>query len=143
MNQPDPMMMQPVKPVNEAKKQAAELGRDLFSMPAPAKAEPVLAAEPRVEQPVHFDGRTYRPEHDQARLKSIYMRVHELMLDGNWWTRRGMEKALGLTWAQIGPRLRDQRKRRFGGYEVDRERINNPEDGEFRYRLVRETSAAA
>lgn len=77
----------------------------------------------------HFDGETYEPKRDHARLTSQLERVRSIMLDGRKRTIReiydlaqalredgGADSESGLT-----ARIRDLRKPKFGGHIVKRE----------------------
>lgn len=96
------------------------------------------------DAPVHFDGRTYDPEIDLARLTTQLDRVRGLMWSGGWWTIPALQNAIRLTWgvraseASISARIRDLRKNKFGGYVIERDRVDG---GTFRYRLLRQEVA--
>lgn len=79
-----------------------------------------------------FDGSTYEPMHDQKRLNTQMERVKALMLDGKWRTLGEIQNVAGGSEAAISARLRDLRKERFGGYDVERMRI---EGGLYAYRV--------
>lgn len=81
----------------------------------------------------HFDGATYEPGADHARLTGQLARVLDLMRDGKWRTLGQIAEAVQGSEAGVSARLRDLRKPRFGAYMVDRERV---EGRLFRYRLV-------
>lgn len=83
--------------------------------------------------PTLFDGLTYSPALDSARLTSQLDRVRYLMLDGNWRTLDQIKERAGGTDASVSARLRDLRKPRFGGFTVERRRVSG---GLFEYRLV-------
>lgn len=97
---------------------------DLFdyaqSLPAPPPAEA-------------FDGETYEPAEDHARLKGQLWRVFQLMSDGKWRTLAEISEDAGGTEASVSARLRDLRKEKYGSREIERERVSG---GLFRYRLV-------
>lgn len=86
-----------------------------------------------------FDGVTYAPEHDEARLTGQLAQVHELLSsedDYDWWTIQELaDKMPGATEASISARIRDLRKPRFGGYLVERRRRGGPPSGCWEYRL--------
>jgi hypothetical protein len=82
-----------------------------------------------------FDGATYEPEHDKARLTTQLERVKALMLDGQWRTLAKIQNKVGGTESSVSARLRDLRKSRFGGYAVDRRRRGEPSAGLFEYRV--------
>ena len=85
-----------------------------------------------------FDGATYQPAQDGARLSSQLHATRELMLDHEWRNLAQIALALrkhGLhvTEASISARLRDLRKARFGGFDVERRRLIG---GLFEYRIA-------
>ncbi len=63
---------------------------------------------------VAFDGATYEPQHDQARLHGLLQRVQAFMADGQWHSLQDIQQACGGTEASCSARLRDLRKPRFG-----------------------------
>lgn len=79
-----------------------------------------------------FDGHTYEPSHDYARLKGQLQRVATLMGDGKFRTLHEIATAAGGTEASVSARLRDLRKPKYGARDVQRERVSG---GLFRYRL--------
>ena len=81
----------------------------------------------------HFDGATYEPEHDQKRLTSQLARVKALMLDGKWHTLSEIAAKVCGSEASVSSRIRDFRKPRFGGYTVERRRVDG---GLFEYRIL-------
>lgn len=81
----------------------------------------------------HFDGATYDAELDYARLGNQLRAVLDVMVDGEWHTLRGLAVATGYPEASISARLRDLRKRKFGRWVVERERLDG---GLWRYRLT-------
>jgi hypothetical protein len=82
-----------------------------------------------------FGGGTYDRERDHDRLKTQLNDVYQLMQDGEWRTLAEIRKQTG--WkhseAAISARLRDFRKKKFGGHIVDRLYLH---DGLFTYRLT-------
>lgn len=84
-------------------------------------------------QEAHFDGSSYEPGEDFERLTSQLEKVRDLMLDGHW---RSPQEIVGILHcgsdSAITARLRDLRKKRFGGFEVECMRVNK---GLFRYRV--------
>lgn len=70
----------------------------------------------------HFDGATIEPQ-DIPRLASQQERVEAFMLSGRWVTLRELSRAVGGSEASVSARLRDLRKQRFGGWIVDRRRV--------------------
>lgn len=91
-------------------------------------------AEKREVTP-RFDGATYDPKKDQARLSTQFIAVRDYVLKAypSWVTLKGIAKAIGRPDAVTGvsARLRDMRKPRFGGFEVEATRLS---DGVWMYR---------
>jgi len=84
---------------------------------------------------MRFDGETYEPTTDKARLTRQVERVYALMKDGEWRTLAEIADLVDASEAGVSARLRDFRKLRFGGYLVERRRNGRPERGRFEYRL--------
>ena len=85
-----------------------------------------------------FDGATYDQEKDGARLGSQLERVASLMEDGRWRTLREIVRSIdGASEAGISARIRDLRKPKFGGYLVEKKRIDD-DGGTWIYRLLME-----
>jgi hypothetical protein len=80
-----------------------------------------------------FDGETYEPARDKARLTGQLGRVRALMSDGEWRTLRQIAEAVTGSEAGVSARLRDLRKVKFGAHGVERRRVDG---GLFEYRLV-------
>jgi hypothetical protein len=80
-----------------------------------------------------FDGDTFEPARDAARLAGQLARVRQLMADGAWRTLREIAIHVGASEAGASARLRDLRKARFGGHTVERKYVA---DGLFAYRVV-------
>jgi len=87
-------------------------------------------------QPGLFDGQTFDPADDSARLDTQLARVWRLMRGGEWWTLWDIRANCGGSEAGISARLRDLRKAKFGGHTVERRRRGNPADGVWEYRLL-------
>ena len=84
--------------------------------------------------PPRFDGATYQAEKDQARLGAQLQRVLNVMQSSPaWLTLRDLANATGDPEASISARLRDLRKIRNGGYEVEHRRRHGA--GLWEYRL--------
>lgn len=90
-----------------------------------------------------FDGKTFDSAADGARLRGQYMRVWQVMADGQWHTlpeiKAKCDRLVGGgadTPQAISARLRDMRKTKFGGHKLDGERLGK---GLWRYRLVPNT----
>jgi hypothetical protein len=82
---------------------------------------------------VAFDGTTYEPDRDHARLKGQLWRVFQLMADGRWRTLAEISEDAGGSEASVSARLRDLRKEQYGAREIQRERVDG---GLWRYRMV-------
>ena len=82
---------------------------------------------------LRFDGQTVAPD-DVPRLSSQLLAVKTLMLDGRARTLKEIAHATGASEAGASARLRDLRKSRFGGYVVERTRLDG---GLFMYQVVR------
>lgn len=83
--------------------------------------------------PSLFDGVTYEPELDEARLTTQLQRVKAALLTGRWYTLAELAAVSGGSEAGVSARLRDLRKAKWGGYVIQRERVAG---GLFRYRLI-------
>ncbi len=87
---------------------------------------------------MNFDGATYDPDKDKERLTSQLKRVTFLMSDGEWRTLQEITAAVdGSSEAGISARLRDLRKPKFGGYLVEKRRVEE-DKGTWIYRLLLE-----
>jgi len=80
-----------------------------------------------------FDGETYEPELDKVRLTGMLQRVYSAMSSGAWCSLSHLARTAQGSEASVSARIRDLRKEKFGGFEVQRKRI---ERGLFHYRLV-------
>lgn len=81
-----------------------------------------------------FDGATFEPALDAIRLNAQLNRVYGVMRDGQWHTLGAVCDTTGDPQQSVSARLRDLRKTKFGGFVVERQRING---GLFQYRLLR------
>lgn len=88
-----------------------------------------------------FDGETYDTEADRDRLSALLDRVRAFMAGGEWRTLADITEACGGTEASVSARLRDLRKARFGGHDIERRRTPTP--GLFEYRMRRTWLEAA
>lgn len=88
---------------------------------------------------MHFDGATFDYQRDGARLGFQASVVWTLMLDGQWRTLWQIAQMTGAPEASISARLRDLRKPKFGGHEVERRYVGA---GEWEYRVVPNPDAA-
>ncbi len=73
---------------------------------------------------------------DSERFKGQRKQVFDLMIDGKWRTLEEISAALdGVSESSASARLRDFRKRAYGGYTVARRR-RNPELPVYEYRVA-------
>lgn len=79
-----------------------------------------------------FDGATYEPKRDHARLKGQLLRVYQLMSDGEWRTLRNLANHVHGSEAAVSARLRDLRKDKYGAREIERRHLGS---GLFEYRM--------
>ena len=84
-------------------------------------------------EPPDFDGWTYQHDRDYVRLKSLLDRVKHRMADGNWWSLWELSERTGGSEASVSARLRDLRKKKFGGHTVERRYVGR---GLWEYRLT-------
>jgi hypothetical protein len=86
------------------------------------------------KDPVYFDGVTYDPKFDRDRLEKQLGRVYTAMAEcPGWMTLQEISVKTGDPEASVSARIRDLRKDRFGGYNVERRRRTV---GEWEYHLV-------
>ena len=85
---------------------------------------------------MRFNGPTYQPEHDQARLTGQCQRVFDLMRDGQWRTLDEIASLVNAPAASVSAQLRHLRKERFGGHEVSKRARGDRGSGLWEYRLV-------
>ena len=82
--------------------------------------------------PTYFDGITYDHERDGERLESLLERVKRLMSDGRWRTLAEISRITGGSESSVSARLRDFRKERFGGHDVESRNVGR---GLHQYRV--------
>lgn len=78
-------------------------------------------------------GETFDAKHDRKRLNKQAQEVFDMMKDGRWYCLNHIAVATDNPEASVSARIRDFRKSKFGGYTVERRRV---EGGLFQYRLV-------
>ena len=84
---------------------------------------------------IDFDGQTYNRERDNERLSSQLNRVRDFMLSCNdWMTLRIISIYLEYPESSVSARLRDLRKEKFGGYNVQRRYVDN---GLYEYKVTK------
>ena len=81
-----------------------------------------------------FDGKTYNRRLDHTRLSTLLERVHAVMSDGKWHRLSELTGRCGGSEASVSARIRDLRKEKFGGFEVERKCLDG---GLWLYRLVK------
>src|SRR5678816_22681 len=82
---------------------------------------------------VRFNGPDYEPARDNARLGAQFLRIFELMKDGQPRTLSEIAAITGDPESSVSAQLRHARKKRFGGHRVEREHVCN---GLNRYQLL-------
>jgi len=87
------------------------------------------------DSPTHFDGKTYDPKHDLERLTTQLGRVYDAMERGLWFTLAEISTLTGDPEASVSARVRDLRKKKFGGYTIERRRRGDPKLGIWEYKL--------
>ena len=91
----------------------------------------------RVHPAPPFDGDTYDPALDGVRLGTLLADVRAVMSDGQWMTVTEVRDKIGRgTETSVSARIRDLRKRKFGGHTVESRRRGNHRDGLWEYRLT-------
>ncbi len=80
-------------------------------------------------------GATFDPAIDTLRLNKQMRAVYSVVRDGDWHTLRAVANDTGSPEASVSARLRDFRKRQFGGHTVERKRVDFA-GGTWVYRLV-------
>ncbi len=83
----------------------------------------------------HFNGPSYDPARDNARLTGQIQRIFNLMRDGSWRTLREIADATNDPESSISAQLRHLRKPRFGGHTVDKRHRGDPANGLYEYSL--------
>ena len=84
-----------------------------------------LPAHPSLGQPpaaFAHDGVTYDPAVDARPLNRQQQAVYALMTDGQWRCLATISQTLGFPEASVSARLRDLRKAKWGGHDVQRQR---------------------
>tara|TARA_R110002020_G_scaffold135316_2_gene302170 strand:+ start:1241 stop:1534 length:294 start_codon:yes stop_codon:yes gene_type:complete len=79
-----------------------------------------------------FDGDDYNDRRDRARLVGQIKRVFDYVRDGEWRTVQQIASATGDPETSVSAQLRNLRKARFGGHNVEKMHMGN---GHYRYRL--------
>jgi hypothetical protein len=82
-----------------------------------------------------FDGDTFDEAEDLERLSGQLQRVKTLLADGVWRTLAEIVAEVGGSEAGVSARIRDLRKKRFGGHTMSRRRRGNAKAGIWEYRM--------
>lgn len=103
----------------------------------PEGTETILKLPARVREKLgylpDFDGETIVQDRDKPRLFPQLQRVGGAMKDGAWRTLAQIGTVTGDPEASVSARLRDLRKPKFGGHEVERRHVS---DGLHEYKLT-------
>ena len=83
----------------------------------------------------YFEGSDYSKSLDKKRLTGQILRVFHVMKDGKFRSLKEIETMLGDPQASISAQLRNLRKDRFGGYNVNKRRRGDRTSGLFEYQL--------
>ena len=78
-------------------------------------------------------GYTFVPSRHTSRLNEQHRRVLGVMKDGNWHTLSAISMQTGDPEASVSARIRDFRKKKFGGMTVERRYVAH---GLHEYRLI-------
>lgn len=81
-----------------------------------------------------FGGETFDPGQDKERLWRQFERVRSYVFDHRWHSLYEISMAVRAPVQSVSARLRDLRKKKFGGYTVDRRRLGD-KSGQFEYRV--------
>ena len=86
------------------------------------------------EPTLDFGGESYDRERDGKRLYPDLIKLRSFMLrhQNIWFTPQSICTATGKDWATTSARLRDLRKKKFGGYTIERRYLK---DGLWEYRM--------
>jgi len=86
---------------------------------------------------IWFDGETYNDGRDRERLQRQLYRVWKVIYlhRKEWLTLQEIQNETGYPLQSISARLRDFRKARFGGHDIQRRSRLSPEKGLFEYKL--------
>lgn len=68
------------------------------------------------------DGSTFEHAYDFDRLNRQMRAVGEFMADGRWHLLHAIAAGVGAPEASVSARLRDMRKAKYGGFQIDRRR---------------------
>jgi len=82
---------------------------------------------------IHFDGADYQPTLDQQRLTGQLDTIRSIMLDQRWHTVDDIVAKTRFPANSVQAQLRNLRKPRFGGYQVEKRRVTDT--GLYEYRL--------
>lgn len=80
-----------------------------------------------------FGGKTFDEDRDGDRLRKQFNDVWMLMADGRYRTLEQISRSTGHPEASVSARLRDFRKAKFGGHDVDLQYVG---DGIWEYKLT-------
>lgn len=90
-----------------------------------------------LQESLRFDGDTYEPAEDEARLGAQLHRVKLAMASGEWFTLAKLASVAHCSEASASARVRDLRKDRFGAWTIQRRRVSG---GLHEYRRVFEVA---
>lgn len=79
------------------------------------------------------DGTTFEPKRDTIRLNEQCQDVFNFLSDNCWHTLREAHERTGHPEASISARIRDLKKSKFGGFQIEKRYIEN---GLWQYRML-------
>jgi len=88
----------------------------------------------------NFDGKTFNEARDGERLGKQLETVKKTMLDGQWHTLQELSEIARASVAAVSARVRDLRKAKFGGYNVERLYVRK---GLWMYRIAPSAGSVA
>lgn len=80
-------------------------------------------------------GPTYDEEKDGKRIASQMDKIRDYMLEADWRTLKQIESELNYPQSSISAQLRHLRKKQFGGYILEKKRVDG--NGTWQYRLLK------
>lgn len=82
-----------------------------------------------------FDGQPQPTPAEAVKLKGDLKRVHDVLAKADsWWSLKDIARVTGVSEISVGSRVRDLRKVKFGGYNIERLKSDGPRN--YVYRMV-------
>ncbi len=83
-----------------------------------------------------FDGTTFDPASDQARLTNQLHRIYAVVKDGQWRTLGEIAAASGAPESSVSAQLRNLRKSKYGAHVIEKQARGDRSRGLYEYRMV-------